>query len=157
MSVEKIAQYISEQVRKERAMGFRPLQDVTEAREGKPGALKHTVSTLNSEVDSLHKALKSTSRIPGEHKRGQRNIATARNHKPGEVHKTLTGLGYKKEKPEPYAHDQYTKTDKHGYTHRVSHDGKHVMHHEISHPNTKSKSLSSPNVHPSTQMHYGRQ
>lgn len=50
MSVEKIAQYISEQVRKDRVMGFRPHEDITEAEEN----TQEIELTLEEQIDLLN-------------------------------------------------------------------------------------------------------
>ena len=106
MSVEKIAHYIAEQVRKERLAGLTPLQEATEA------------TSFRNERKALHAKLGGTTR--GGINSTQHGVITDKS--PDEVHKHLTSMGYSKAGEGTHGSQKTNKYEKSqdGHKHRVT-------------------------------------
>lgn len=133
MSVEKIAQYISEQVRKERALGLHGIHDFNEATERT--AVKNELNKLGSALGEVGGRERT-----GVHAQTTSPKISTSHHSKDKVGKVLSAAGYKKvgqsaEHPNfPGRSDHsYEKTDEHGFKHSVKHsfdtNNRHSVHH----------------------------
>ena len=124
-NIDHYNNFISDQVRKERALGLRtlPIEEATEK------------TAVKNELKNLGQHLGGD--VEGSHRTGRGNQMTTpsidtSHHSKEKVVKTLQSAGYKKVRSDRFGDAIFHKTDKHGFTHSVKHgiDGNnHSVHH----------------------------